>query len=505
MWQPSGAQEIKNDFLDDLFLCARANGVADPPVQPGTDWDALATAVANCQLLQYANSRIAEDNTDVNTAQGEKLEQKRKEFGVPPQNPLPSSGKIQVRVNGSGTIPAGRQLTLPNGLRLQTVSLATVLDKDEIDVIAIDVGTGTNAKAGTKVQFISAPLNVQQEATVSTKFPLTGGLDVESDPAKRKRILDRLKYQPDGANWGALREKAKGALGSIRDAFVHPALGGPASVKVVIVKKTDPAALDFSQVPTDGQVNIVRAAVQASNSSADQIIVQAVAEQALDMVLIMSLPDSSLAGGNGLGWLDQNPWPQLENLDENRVTVSAVDGASNGTKITVTAQTAVSPVVGQTRIAWWSPQDLQFRIFTVTAVTGSAGAWVITLDKPLIDSTGALVQVGNYISPPSERLKDYGTEWLAQMSTLGPGENTADAARLPRSLRHPYVTVESASYPAFAQLDGIKAKFPEIVTIGYGQFLLVPTVAFLDPPDVPASVDTAPSIFAIRNFGIYKF
>lgn len=505
MWQPSGAEEIKQDFLDDLFLCAQANGVADPPVEPGTDWDALATAVANGQLMQYANSRIAEDNTDVTTATGDKLEQKRDAYGVPVLNPMPSSGKIRVRVNGSGTIPSGRQLTLPNGLRLQTTGLSTVLDKEEIDVVAIDTGTATNAKAGTKVQFVSAPLNVQQEATVSTAFPLTGGLDVESEPAKRKRVKDRLKYQPDGSNWAALRDIAKRSLGSIRDAFVYPALGGPASCKVVLVKTANPSDLDFSQVPTDGQVSIARAAIQAANSSGDQIIVQAVAEQALDMVLIMSLPDSSLAGGNGLGWADQDPWPQLAGGDNNHVTVTAVDATANGTKITVSAQTATSPIAGQTRIAWWSPQDLQFRVFTVTVVTGSAGAWNLTLDLPLIDSTGALVAVGDYISPPSERIKDYGNEWLRQIYTLGPGENTADSARLPRSLRHPYVTVESPSYPAFDQLDALKAKFQEITTIGYGQFLIVPTVAFLDPPTVPIDVDTAPNIYAIQNFGIYKY
>ncbi len=505
LWTPSGAKEITDDFLEDLYLQAQANGVANPPTQPGTDWYALGVAVGNSGIMHYANQRIAEDNADVLTATGQKLEDKRVALGLPALNPAPASGKIRVRVNGSSTVEDGRQLTLPGGKRIKVVGTWTVFDKTEIDVVALDNGTATNAKAGTVATFVSPPLNVQKNTTVSTSFPLAGGFDVESEPAKRKRILDRLRYQPGGSNWAALRAIAIDAVPSLSGVYVYPALGGPSSAKVVLVKPPNRDLLDFSPVATTAMVNAARAAIQAANASENELIVQAVAATPLDMVLILQLPQSTLLGGNGLGWSDAVPWPQLTTLDSNVVSVTGIAAGASGLTITVSAQTTTPPVDGQTRIGWWSQNDFQFRVFTVVSHTGTAANWTLTLDRPLVDDTGAVVQVGNYISPAAERLADYGSFWFDQIAALGPGENTADVNRLPRALRHPYVAVESPSYPAFDQLKKLKDRFPEIVTAGYGTFSIVPTIAFLPPPSVPASVDLPPNIYQLRNFGIYMF
>jgi hypothetical protein len=496
LYTPTGAEEITQDFLDDLYLAAVANGNAAPPTQPGTDWYALGVAFGNGMLIQYANQRIAEDNSDILTAQGQALEGKRIEYGLPEVKPSPSTGKIRVRVNGSSTIPNGRQFTLPNGLRAMASGTQPVVDKSEIDVIAIDTGTATNAKGGTKVKFISPPLNVSEEAEVSTFFPLTGGVDDESDARKRQRLLNRLRYQPGGGNWAGLRDTATGALASIQDAFVYPALGGPSSAKVVLTKAYDLDNLDFSRAPNTAQVSYVRAAVQAANAPENERVVQAAADEDCNVTLLITIPDSSLSGGNGSGWSDSAPWPLLHpgGTDAGKVTITEVTDATN---IKVSAATVASPVVGQTRIAWWSRVDRQFRTYSVIAVSGPAGARRLTVDRPMADSSGGSPQAGDYISPAAERLADYGAAWLNAMGELGPGENTADVNRLPRALRRPYLSVGPGSSLSFPMLKQMSARFSEITSLSYGY-------ANLYSPTVPASVQSPPNVLRLVHFGIYK-
>ena len=494
MYQPSGAAEITQDFLDDIYLAAVANGNPTPPTQPGTDWHALGVAFGNGMLIQYANLRIAEDNGDITSAQGASLEDKRIAFGLAEVKPSPSTGKVRVRVNGSSTIPDRRQMLLPSGLRIMASGTQPVVDKSEIDVIALDVGALTNAKGGTKVSFVSPPLNVQAEATVSTFFPLTGGVDSETDARKRQRLLNRLRYQPGGGNWAGLRDAATAALASIQDACVYPALGGPSSAKTVLTKAYDPENLDFSRAPNSAQVSYVRAAIQAANASENEQVVQAAADQDVNLSLLATLPASSLSGGDGSGWSDSQPWPQLDPGDGGRVTISAVTDSLN---ITVTAQSVTAPIVGQSRIAWWSSVDRQFRSFTIVAAGGSPGARTLTLDKPMADSSGASPQVGDYISPAAERIGDYGAKWVELMGELGPGENTTDPNRLPRALRHPYVSAGPDSSLSFVLLRKLSDQFNEITNLAY-------SYRSATAPSVPASVNLPPNVLRLVRFAIYQ-
>lgn len=498
MYKPSGAAEITQDFLDDLYLAAQANGNPAPPTQPGTDWNALGVAIGNALLIQYANLQIAEDNGDILTAQGPALEEKRIAYGLLEVKPSPSTGKIRVRVNGAASVPDGRQLTLPSGLRLQVSGTQAVIDKSEIDVIAIDTGTATNAKGGTKVQFISPPLNVLAEAEVSKIFPLVGGIDTEGNPAKRQRILDRLRYQPGGGNWAGLRDIAKTSLASLQDCFVYPALGGPSSAKSVLVKAYDTDNLDFSRAPNVAQVSYVRAAIQAANASQNEQVVQAVADQPCDVALQLTIPDSSLSGGNGSGWSDSAPWPPLLVGDGGRVRL--ILNPTSPVNIRVGAQTSVSPIPGQTRIAWWSKVDRRFYIFTIVGLPGSAtsGSWDLQLDRPMADSSGSAPVNGDFVSPAAEHILDYGSKWVELMGNLGPGENTADTARLPRALRHPYLSAVPDSSLSFVMLRQMSDAFSEITSLSYTS-ATSPT-----SPSVPATVDLPPNILQLQRFAIYK-
>jgi hypothetical protein len=132
----------------------------------------------------------------------------------------------------------------------------------------------------------------------------------------------------------------------------------------------------------------------------------------------------------------------------------------------------------------------------IDVISAVPGAWRVTLDRPLTDSTGAGPQNGDYISPAAQNLEGYGQAWVAMFRTLGTGENTSDSQRLPRARRHPYVATEDPSSITNSVFASIVKKYPEITDYSFGyQSTTAPTV--------PGSTATAPNILIPRHFGVY--
>jgi len=487
--------EMRDQVLRDIRLEAIDSGIAEPPTQPGTDWFLLATASANLASIGLANIAISDEDKSLLTATGAQLDRIREAEGLPVVPAVGSFGKVRPTILGTTTILSGTHLLLPNGLRIKVVgNYVGPTDGDEIDVEAVDVGSRTNATGGTVVRFVTAPTNVAVAAKVSSSYPLTGGTDVETDNRKRARILNTRRNKPAGNNWAYLRQLVLDKLGNVQDVYVYPALGGPASQKVVPIKDFDADLNDFSRAPNSSALAAIRGLIHGSVGIGDETIVQAPADQSVDFSILVTIPDSALSGGNGQGWTDQAPWPPLVGGDSGKVTISAV-GAGNDS-ITVTAGTSTAPVDGQTNIAWWSSVDRKFYRALVIAHSGSAGAWVLTLDHPIVGKNGAAPQTGDYISPDAHNLDDYGKLWVDTFRTLGPGEATSDGDRLPRSLRHPFVTDEDPSDVTTPVLLKIVAAYPEITGIAFG-------TAATTTPTIPADTTVAVNVLVPSKFGIY--
>lgn len=495
LYVPDSASTIRDDLLADFRLAARDADVTEPSVAPGTDNWFFFTAVANAGMLQYANIATIRDSLTPLSSVGDDLERWRLALRLPVVSPSPSSGKLTVTVapGATVTVPDGLQFILPNGLRGKVSGTQLgIADGGDVTVVAVDTGSATNAETGTKVRFVNPPFNLAVEARVSISSPLTGGFDEETEARKRERILNRLANSPGGGNWGQLREIAFNTLPSVQDCYVYPACGGPSSEKVVVVREFDAARNDFHRAMPDGGVKLVRDAIQKANSGSIEIVVDTVAEQSADVALVLTLPDSSLAGGNGLGWVDQSPWPTL-NADTH-VTVTAVIST---TQVTLSALTTITPIKGLHHITWWAPGDQTPRTVLITDVTGSAGAWVVTVEVPLIDSDGNSVAVGDFVSPAAVGISNYRATFLALFNALGAGENVSPATGdTPRRLRHPFISDG-------AQI-GITGKFladfiRDNVEVEDGAFSYLPVTA----PDLPASVAQPPNVLVPRNFGIY--
>lgn len=495
---PDSADVVRDDLLTDFRLEAlkytQSVGAPDPAVQPGTDNWFWATAQGNAAMLQYSNLATLRPAMTPLFASGDDLETWRLTLRLPSIGASPSSGKLTVSVTGGGTItvPDGKQFVLGNGLRGQVSGTHLgVTDGSDVAVVMVDKGAATNAAAGTKVRFVDPPFNLVTEAKVSVNGPLTGGYDAETESRKRERVLNRLGAQPKAGNWSHIREIAFNALASVQDCYVYPALGGPSSCLVAVVKQFDRDLLDFHRAMGTGAVQLVRDAIHAELPGENEHVVCTVTEQAADLALYLTIPASVMAGGNGQGWVDQRPWPP--HGSGSHVTVTAV---TNAYQFTVDAATSTAPIPGLTHVAWWSPQDMAFHVGLITAVSGSSGAWVLTVDAPMVDKKGAAITPGDYVSPPAVNGEKYGTKLLDLFETLGAGEMTSDIYRLPRSLRHPLIsdgvrtTLQGSFLAEFTQAHA---------EISNSAVAYAPTAS----PSVPSTVDDTPNVLVPRHFGIY--
>jgi hypothetical protein len=493
---PKNSAELRDAFLRDIRLAAIDTGIVEePPTQPGTDWFLLGEASSRLALQAMAGVLVSDRDRSIITATGSSLEQQRQAAGLPELPAAGSSGKLIPDILGSTTIVNGSGLVLPNGLRAQVVgTYVNPQPLDEIDIEAIDVGAATNLAAGEVVRFVSPPINVGVEAKVSSGSPLTGGTDAETPEALRQRLLNASRNKPAGGNWADIRGIVLDNLGSVQDCYVYPALGGPSTCKVVPVKDFDVANNDYSRSVTSSTLESVRSLLFARLSIGNQNVVQAAADELRDVTILVELPESSLSGGNGQGWTDQVPWPQLEVADANDVMITSVASDSN---ITVDAETSTAPIPGQTTIAWWSIPDRKFYTALVTAVSGSAGAWVLTLDRPLRGKGGAGPQASDYICPAAQNLGKYGSSWIDLFRAFGPGQNTSDNDLLPRSLRRPFVSTEDRSSLTSTALTSMVQRHPEITDIAFGH------ISGSTVPTVPATVDDAPNVLVPYRFAVY--
>lgn len=494
IWVPTGSAEIRDVVLRDLRLAALQTGMAEPPVQPGTDWFILASAMGELGLIGFTNVAISDEDKSILTSTGAQLDAQLEANGLPQVPASGSTGKIEVEVFGPTTIVNGTQLLLPNGLRIRVVgNYLNPADGADIDVESIDVGEETNLGSGETVRFVSPPTNVAEEAVVSDGSPLTGGTNVENENRKRARLLNTLRNKPAGGNWADIRRIALEALGSISDCVVYPGLGGPGSCLVVPFRDFDVENRDFSRAVSTAALQTVRGEIQSKLPSPQEIVVQASTDQPVDFSLLVTIPDSAMAGGNGQGWTDQVPWPQLEPSDNGRTPIMFV-GAND--QIAINANTFTPPYAGQTHIAWWSSVDCKFQTALVVAVSGSSGTWTVTLDHPFVASDGSGPQSGDFVCPAAQNLDKYAETWIELFRALGPGEATSDANRLPRSKRHPFASDELPHTITTSNLLTLVRKHPEITDISFGY-------APQRSPSIPSSVATPPNILIPRHFAIY--
>jgi uncharacterized phage protein gp47/JayE len=471
--------ELVRQYKEDLELAALDAGIDPPPMGPGSDWDLKAVATANRFSLIVAAIQTFDNDANPLTASGAPLDELLRADGLPEALPAPGAGQVLATVTGTATIPAGLkfQASGMKGTVTRTIldyigSTGPVL----VDVIMDTTGAATNLVAGTVVRWLNQPANVATEAVVVTTF--VGGVGAETDERKRMRLLTSRQNPPAGGNWSQKVLEALASSGSIAGAFAYPALGGPASTKIVLTSNTSTTSREVTQSVIDAVV--ARFAVKFPIEQ-ELIMVESALNQLTDVALSLRLPSS----GNGV-WLAHGPSSPASVLSMSGPTafiVQAVAGDASG-------------ILAGDTIAAWSTTTHVFGIAAIETVTALGGN-SFSLTTGLWSNYTPVV--GDWICPACEGLDAISTQWKVSMIEMGPGENIRSAdPRFGRSYRHPDVTERAPMELSARQTGALMSAIPDVIRAQY----LLPTGDELIPA-TPGEVGNRPYVICLRKFGVY--
>ncbi len=489
---------IREGLLRFWRLALVARGVTDANVLPGSDLYIEAQGFANQLAIVEANALILADEAMPDTATDEKLARICAFFGLVKQGAAGSVGAVQISSSAATTIAAGDQLLDGAGLTYEVITGGVFAINDTVGIRAIATGKATNLEAGSILRWITAPPYTDEKVTV-IGGGLVNGIDAEDDETLRGRLYALLQDPPTSGNALAIAADAEASSPSVMKAFVHPAMQGGATYHVVVVAA--PTATNKSRDVALGTVNNVVAPYVAGRypEHAEGTFTSVVNVDA-DVAFGLSLPEAATANppGPGGGWLDGSPWPAPDASTTWRCTVT---GVTSTTVITVDAATA--PLVGAAHVAFLSPFDWKLYTALVVGVSGTSGAYTITLDRPFVG-----VAVGCYVWPECENAQAYVDLVLAAFALMGPGEKTNNVSALVRGYRRPR---SSAGWPMTLGTHLTRALTDGQSEIESAQFFhrtdgttTLTGSAGVVFPQLPPSLTDPPRIFRPRHLAFYR-
>lgn len=484
--------EIRDQILADQLFAADTVGI-NLNVKPGSDHYVRADAFARVTSIAIANGKLASAAVSPLTAQGDDLLQLAAVHGVAARpaakgrgfviikTPLPFPGAPAI----VAVIPQGYVCTAPDGFRYETTSVNTVSINDTVEVQSLLEGEDTNQVAGTVLTWDSSAVGNLLPTCIVTAGGIDGGADKDDVETVRRRLLQKLAAPGVGGNSNFVIETAQNSSAAIQNAYDYPAIRGPGSDDITIVKATGDRGLDAVTV------SACAAAVVAALPGHGSYIVTTPTAEYVDIVFDTTLPLPASAGGAGGGWRDASPWP----AEITEIT------SQSATAITVTS--TATPSVG-TQFAIWDPaiEDADgnlgaMREYTAIVVGGGAGAWTIEVEGGFDKDYTIGATVNPYISAGAYSLAQYGTAARNEFEKLGPGEKTANALLLPRSRRHPPPDVQGPMAINSRIITGIESQFSEIA-LEYAARYETGTATPITGPTVPATTADPPNIIVLK-------
>jgi len=489
---------IRDAILRTIRSGLIARGVENPNVTPGSDWFVQAQAYANQLVVIEANAVIKADEQMADTATGDSLARICAIFGLSKQAAAGSAGHVVLSSSTATTISTGSQLIDGAGLAYEVVTGGIYNDEDLIPVRAVATGTATNLAAEEVLRWVSTPPFADEKALVANDG-LVNGIDEESDDALRERLFSRLQNPPRSGNASHIAEDAEASSPSVQKAFVHPAILGPSSVGVVVTAAPTETnkSRDVDSIILTGTVTPYIKGIYPEHA---EINVTTVTNVDADVAFGLILPEAPTASppGPGGGWFNGSPWPAPDASTSWRCTVTTV---TSTTVLIVDALT--SPTINVSKICWLSPIEWKLYQALVVNVSGTSGAYTITLDAPFVG-----IATGDYIWPNCENAQAYVDATLAEFALMGPGEKTANASALIRGFRHPR---SAAGWPMTLGGHLTRALTAVGDEVESAQFFhrtdgttTLTGSAGLVTPQVPAALTDPPKIFRPRYVAFYR-
>jgi len=485
---------------DDIIRTKRngliRNGVVNPNLGPGTDDFNTATALGNELAVIGANNIVRCDDQMADTSTGEGIDRIGAIFEKVKQPAAGSVGPIIMASSQPSPVVTGAILTDTAGLRYKVSSGGVYNNGDPITVEAEDTGAATNHPEGDVLQWANAPPFADDKVRVGPGG-LINGIDAENDEVLRSRIYETVRTPASSGNWEDVAEDAEDSTPRVQKAFVYPAVQGPSTTDVAVTAA--PTLTSKSRVLNSIIINsLVKPYVIGRHPTNAHLTITSVEDVEVDVAIGLAVPSAPTANppGPGGGWLDGSPWPAPNAVTTFRCIVTAV---TSSTQFTVDAQTP--PIEDVAHIMWLSPIDWKVYTSRITLVTGTAGAYVITLEEPF---TG--IFVGCLISPQVQNASIYLAQLLSRFELMGPGEKSANPSALVRGFRHP---VPSLNWPYTLGQHLLKG-INDQAEVSTSQFLYRDdgTTTMTGPggelaPQVPVAY-AAPRQFIPRHIGFYR-
>lgn len=491
------ALTVRDDILRTIKNGLIARGVVSPNLGPNTDFYVTATALGNELAVIGANAIIKCDELMIDTAVDEALDRWAAIFGMSLQGAAGSYGFIVLEASATAPIALGAQLQDSAGLRYEVTVGGNYDDGDLVPIRGVDVGAATNHDEDDPLQWASAPPYCADRVVVAMGG-LINGVDAETQEGLRTRVLAKLQAAPASGNCQHVAEITESADVRVQKAFVYPAVQGPASFDVAAVA----APTDTEkgrEIASALMTGTIAPFVEGTLPEHSEINVTTVVDVPVGVAFGLSLPEAPTASppGPGGGWVNGSPWPAPDGSASFRCTVTV---ATSSTTFTVDALT--TPAVGISRIAWVSPLTWTLYTALVTAVSGTSGAYVVTIDNPFVG-----IAVGNYIWPECENAQAYVNTVLDAFALMGPGEKTDNSSALIRGFRHP----SPASAWPYTLGPHLLRPVTAIEEVAAAQFFhrTDGTTTLTGPsgsvsPQAPAASNDPPNIFTPENIAFYR-
>jgi uncharacterized phage protein gp47/JayE len=480
------AVQIRDQILSDLTYYGGQAGIAFN-VKPGSEHYKIATALANRVSIAIANNKISNDQRNPLTATGDALRDIARVYGIAERPASQSSGPVMLKIatGATPTIPAGWQGTGPNSKKYVTVQIEDAAENgDIITMRSVEAGADTVLVTGSQITWDSAAIASLLSPAIVQSPGIRGGEDTDDDEDIRRRLIDRLSAQAVGGNGASIKGWAEETSASIHAAYVYEAIRGPASFDVAVVASGGDRTLSGTIV--DASRSNVSSNMPGGVVSVNETTV---VPEELDIVFGMRLPLPESAGGAGGGWRDAVPWPSAG------TKITAISGAN------FTVNSSAAPVVGQS-IGLWDRSDIDAPVMrerTVATVSGSAGAWVITLS-----GSNGFVAVGDYVSAGATNLVAYAATAYAQFLLLGPGEKTDNPDLLPRSARYPSPEVSGPMDITNRQIAAIMSEYDEMAQLTYEAILETGTLTPRSSPSLPPTTASPPRILVCKRLAFIQ-
>ena len=502
---------IKNSILACIGNTYYAQGVSNPPVNPGSHIYGTADALAT--TLQLVQSNINQDlaSTSELTAVGTALDQLAASYGIQRKQPASAIGFIQITaIDATNKIflDTTYQLTDKSG-RIYTPTTAGYYSSGSlIQVISVNTGLNQDLPKGSILTWRKVPINSQ--GTAITYSDVSNGTDLQTD-ADLQSAIQRAKRAVNSGGSADLYQTCSSISPYADAGFIYPCIQGAGSVHIAL---SAPANISKSRtrVVPQSQINLITQAINSKTSFSSNTFIQTVQDEFVDMALLV---DSS-------NWVDSYPMPAVQttvtiiSYDSNIVQSITFTSPYNyaayyqanytpGTTINLTSDqlinisTIVRPALAVLRGI--DPFTIQSSQVVCFSQTGTSSPYTITATlSQKLDLDGS-----SFVFPSHKDITTILNSLLSDFANIGAGEKAAITTF--RTQRYPVNPIwDNRITDVFStNLEKIQSIKTATINYLYDASTATALLKYTSPP-ITASVSSItdpPNIFVPNNLAIY--